>query len=62
MITVGELIEKLKKINSKLEVRIVNQYDKDTGETYHNEINDVYISSESGREDVVVLESEKMWL
>lgn len=60
MITVGELIEKLKKINSKLEVRIVNQYDKDTGETYHNEINDVYISSESGREDVVVLESEKM--
>lgn len=62
MITVGELIEKLKKVNSKLEVRIVNQYDKDTGETYHNEINDVYISSESGREDVVVLESEEMWL
>lgn len=60
MITVGELIEKLKKVNSKLEVRIVNQYDKDTGETYHNEINDVYISSESGREDVVVLESEEM--
>lgn len=60
MITVVELIEKLKKVNENLEVRIVNQYDEETGETYHNEITDVYISSEDGKEDVIVLESDEM--
>lgn len=60
MITVTKLIEKLKRVNGNLEVRIVNQYDEETGETYHNEVNDVYISSENGREDVIVLESDEM--
>lgn len=60
MITVKKLIEKLKNVNGNLEVRIVNQYDEETGETYHNEVNDVYISSENGREDVIVLESDEM--
>lgn len=60
MITVGELIEKLKKVDSSLEVRIVNQYDEETGETYHNEINDVYIFSEEGTEDTIILESDEM--
>ena len=60
MITVGELIKKFKNVDDSLEVRIVNQYDEETGETFHNEINDVYICSEDGREDVVVLESDEV--
>lgn len=60
MITVGELIEKLKKVNDNLEVRIVTQYDEEIDETYHNEISDVYISTEDGKKDVVVLESDEM--
>lgn len=60
MITVKELIEKLKKVNEELEVRIVNQYDKETGDRYHNHIDDVYICSEKGRKDVIILESDKM--
>lgn len=57
---VKELIGKLKKIDGDLEVRIVSQYDEETGDTYHNQIDDVYISSEDGREDAVVLESNEV--
>lgn len=57
---VKELIEKIKKLDGDLEVRIVSQYDDETGDTYHNQIDDVYISSESGKEDVIVLESDDM--
>lgn len=60
MILVKDLIKKLEKVSEDLEVRIVNQYDEENGETYHNEINDIYISSEDGREDAIILESDKM--
>lgn len=57
---VKELIEKLKKVDVDLEVRIVSQYDEETGDTYHNQIDEVYISSKDGREDAVVLESNEV--
>lgn len=57
---VKELIEKLKKVDRDLEVRIVSQYDEETGDTYHNQIDEIYISSEDGREDAVVLESNEV--
>ncbi len=60
MLLVKDLIKKLEKVSDDLEVRIVNQYDEENGETYHNEINDVYISSEDGRKDVIVLESNEI--
>ncbi len=60
MITVKELVEKLKKVDEKLEVRIVNQYNEETGDTYHNQIDDVYIFSEDGREDIIILESDNV--
>lgn len=59
MITVGELIEKLEKAESDTEVRIVTQYDEETGERYHNEINDVQFGTEE-EDNVVVLESDYM--
>lgn len=55
---VKELIEMLEKLDGDLEVRIVSQYDEETGNTYHNQIDDVYTSNESGKKDVVVLESD----
>lgn len=60
MIMVKELIEKLKRADENLEVRIVTQYDEETGDTYHNQIDDVYIFSEKGREDIIILESSNM--
>lgn len=59
MITVKELIEELEDVNGNTEVRIVSQYDKETGTRYHNEIEDVYMSNEDG-ENVIVLESAEI--
>ncbi len=36
MLLVKDLIKKLEKVSDDLEVRIVNQYDEENGETYHN--------------------------
>lgn len=58
--TVNELIEILKSEDGEMEVRIVSQYDKFTGDRYHNEINDIYVGVEEGWEDVIVLESDVM--
>ena len=60
MITVNELVERLKKVDEKFEVRIVNQYNEETGDTYHTQIDDVYIFSEDGREDIIILESDNV--
>lgn len=57
---VKELIQKLEKIDGDLEVRIVTQYDEETGDTYHNQIDDVYISREDNEGNVVVLESNEV--
>lgn len=59
MITVKGLIEELEDVNGNTEVRIVSQYDKETGTRYHNEIEDVYMSNEDG-ENVIVLESAEI--
>ena len=59
MMTIKELITILQKADSDAEVRIVTQYDEETGERYHNEINDVQFGTDE-EDNVVVLESDYM--